>query len=80
MEKGTVEVTQGLLDFLFNNQGQPIEYKAETFNWISYPQGRYKATRLTREDISNALVCNLEEKGDYDLSEKKCIPREVEED
>jgi hypothetical protein len=80
MEKGTVEITQGLLDFLFvNNLGQPIEYKADDFYWISYPQGRYKATRLTREDVNNALVCNLEKDGDYDLSEKKCIPREPEE-
>jgi len=81
MEKGNAdEIHQGLLEYLFN---QPIKKVFDGYYWISYPHGAYKHTRLTKDDIIDALTCKIDEDGDhYDLTREpghRCIPKEKEE-
>lgn len=78
MEKGEIEITQGLLEYLFTQQ--PIKYAGGSYHWISYPNGAYRATKLTKEDVGNALVCKIEKHGDYDLTYERCKGADSTED
>lgn len=70
MENNLVEIHQGLLEYLFTQQ--PIKYAGGSYHWISYPNGAYRATKLTKDDIIDALGCKIEKHGDYDLTYKRC--------
>ncbi len=80
MEKNPVN--EGLLEYLFNRQ--PIKYLVGDFFWISYPHGAYRATKLTKEDVIDALGCKIDDDGDhYDLTRDaghRCMPKQEEDE